>query len=552
MDDAKVIEALGYREKSMRERWSVVQPSMQEVARWIDPARGRHLGQSENADRAKHINQIDSTPRKAYRILKAGLMGGLSSPSRPWFKLKLRGFDRPSHAQQVWLDEVQRRLYMILATSNAYNALAQCYGDLGLFGCYAGVIRGSYSSIINIQSFPVGSYVFGEDEEGRVDTLHWTLKMTVRQMIERFGPDKVSDTVKAMWERNQLNDRVEIRAAIEPRFDRDPMKGGLATNMPVAVYYREARERSKLLHVGGLEYAGILAPRWETVVDDPWPISSPGRDALGDIKQLQAQQRDRDTAVQMAYKPPLMGPAVGATFSYLPGAYNPVTVTDLSQGGPRPVLNINPNIQHLDMGIATTQGRVNEAFYADLFRMASEYGMQGAKDVTATAIAEMKEEKLIVLGPVLESLDRGLLSPLVEGVFHYAQEADVIPEAPDDAVGAEVQVEFISLLAQAQRAIGVAAIERTIGFAGTLAQIQPEVLDGFDGDNLLRDFADQVGFPASGFRSPEAVAAQREARAQQQQQQQMMEAAQPMAQAANLISEANARGQEALAAQGLV
>lgn len=525
---------------------------MAEAARWIDPARGRHLGMGERADRVKHLMLPDSTHRKAYRILKSGLMGGLSSPSRPWFKLKLEGYEKPSHDIQVWLDEVQRLMYLILAGSNAYNALSQCYGDLGLFGCYAGVMRGSYDDVIHIQSFPVGSYVFGENDNGQIDTLHWTLKMTVRQMVERFGLDSVSETVRGMWKRNQMNDRVEVRAAIEPRLQHDPMKPKVAANMPVAVYYREAKVQDKLLHVGGLEYAGILAPRWETVVDDPWPISSPGRDALGDIKQLQAQQRDRDTAVQMGYKPPLMGPAAGAQFSYLPGAYNALTIADIERGGPRPVFQHGLNIQHLDSGIGLTQARVNEAFFADLFRMASEYGMQGAKDVTATAIAEMKEEKLITLGPVLESLDRGLLAPLVQGTFHYMQEADILPPAPDDAVGAQVGVEFISLLAQAQRAIGVAAIERTIGFAGTVAQLQPEVLDSINGDALLRDFADQVGFPASGFHSPEAVEAQRQARAEQAQQQQMMEMAQPMAQAANLLSEANARGQETLAAEGIV
>lgn len=552
MDDRAIIEALAFREKSLRERWDNVQSDMAEAARWIEPARGRHLDQGERADRAKHLMLPDSTHRKAYRILKSGLMGGLSSPSRPWFKLKLQGFEKPDHETQVWLDEVQRRMYLILSTSNAYNALQQCYGDLGLFGCYAGVMHGSFEDVIHIQSFPVGAYVFGEDDNGKVDTLHWTLKMTVRQMVERFGLDNVSPVVAQMWKRNQMNDRVEVRAAIEPRSHRDPMKGAIASNMPVAVYYREAKVQDKLLHKGGLERSGILAPRWETVVDDPWPISSPGRDAVGDIKQLQAQQRDRDTAVQMGYKPPLVGPVAGTQFSYLPGAYNALTVADLDKGAPRPIFQNQMNIQHLDQGIAVTQARVSEAFFADLFRMASEYGMAGAKDVTATAIAAMQEEKLIVLGPVLESLDRGLLSPIIEGTFHYMQEADLVPPPPRHVAGAQVSVEFTSLLAQAQRAIGVAAIERTIGFAATLAQVQQGVLDNLDGDALLRDFADQVGFPASGFRSPEAVEAQRAAAAEQAQQQQMMEMAQPMAQAASLFSEANARGQEALAAEGLV
>lgn len=551
--DSNTIRDLGFRNKSMKERYDNVRPSFVDVARWIDPARGRHLGMGDNADRVKQISLIDSTPRRAYRTLKAGLMSGLSSPSRPWFKLKLQNAadnDRPE--VQAWLSECQRRLYEVLTASNAYNALMQCYGDLGLFGVYGGVVRFSPDNIIHVQSFPVGSFLIAEDEEGRVDTLHWQLKMTVRQLVEKFGVENVSHRVKNLWERNALNDRIEVMAAIEPRFTKDPM-AWRAQDMPNAVYYWEANEKGKLLHEGGLEFRGILGPRWETVTDDPWPISSPARDALGDVRQLQTKHKDMDSAIQMSYMPPVYGPADAANFSYIAGAYNPVPIGQMGNG-PKPIFNPSMlNIAPLDASIERTQRRVDEAFYASLFTMVSEYGIQGAKDVTATAIASMQEEKLVTLGPVLESIDRGLLSPLIEATFHYAQEAEILPPAPDNIVGGAVAVQFTSLLAQAQRAIGVAAIERVVGFAGTLAQMGiTGPLEVLDGDGLMRDFADQVGFPMDKLRSAEDVEAEREARAQQAQQQQMMEAAPQMAQAANLISEANARGQEALAAQGLV
>ena len=81
--DAEIIKALDFRNKSMQARFGVVRPSFEDVAHWIDPARGRHLGQGDNGDARKQQVLADSTPRKAYRILKSGLMGGLSSPSRP-------------------------------------------------------------------------------------------------------------------------------------------------------------------------------------------------------------------------------------------------------------------------------------------------------------------------------------------------------------------------------------------------------------------------------------------------------------------------------------
>lgn len=551
--DYELLRALQFRNKSMEAQYGNVRSSFQDAALWVDPARGRHLGLGENGDRRKQVQLIDSTPRKAHRIVKAGLMGGLSSPSKPWFKLKARGFEKPTGEVMAWLAECQRRLYEVLQASNAYRALFECYGDLSTFGVYAGLVRSSYDSIINIQSFPVGSFLIATNDEGDVDTLHWSVKMTVRNMVERFGIENCSQRVRNMYNSNQMNDRVSVRAAIEPRLDRDPIKGWRADNMPISVCYWEEGARDKLLHNGGLSYNGILCPRWETVSDDPWPISSPGRDAIGDIKQLQAQQRDRDTAVQMSYKPPLAGPAEGVGFSYNPGSYNVMSLGEMSKGMPQPLVQVTPQIQHLDMGISQTQGRVFEAFYADLFRMASEYGIEGVKNVTATAIAQLQEEKLIVLGPVLESLDRNLLSPLIKATFHYMQEADIIPPAPEELVGVEVDVEFVSLLAQAQRAIGVASMERTIGFAGTLAQMGiPSVMQNFDGDGLVREFGDQVGFPMDRFRKEDEIAAEREAEAQMAQQQMMAEQAPQLASAASLISEANMRGQETLAAQGLI
>lgn len=555
-DDSELIKALGFRKKSMAGTFGNVRPSFEEVANWIDPARGRHLGQGLNGDRRKQQMLIDSTPRRAYRTIKAGLMSGLSSPSRPWFRLKMGNAGgeemRPSH--KAYLSQCQRIIYDVLSASNAYQALQMCYGDLALFGVYAGVVHSSYENVIHVQSFPVGSFLLADDDEGRSDTLHWQLNMTVAQLVAKFGLENVSDRVKQSYERNDLHAQVKVNAAIEPRRVKDPMAKWQAKNKAIAIYYWEDSVTDKLLHNGGLDTNGILGPRWEVVTDDPWPISSPARDALGDVKQLQTQQRDRDMAVQMANKPPMVGPAEGALFSYNPAAYNVLTMGDMAKGAPQPLVQVNQRIDALDSGIGMTQQRVDEAFYADLFRMVSAYGMQGAKDVTATAIAAMQEEKLIVLGPVLDNLDRNLLGPLVESTFRYCQDAEILPPAPDDLVGGAINVEFTSLLAQAQRALGISAIERTIGFAGTVAQVtgSPDVLRNFDMDGLVREVGDQVGFPMDKFRDPAELDAERQAAEQQAQQQMMMQQAQPMAQAANLISEANARGQEALAEQGIV
>ena len=175
--------------------------------------------------------------------------------------------------------------------------------------------------------------------------------------------------------------------------------------------------------------------------------------------------------------------------------------------------------------------------------------MSDRRQVTAAEIAERHEEKLIVLGPVLEILDYELLSKVIEAAFHYMMEANLVPDAPEAMVGMPIKVEYTSLLAQAQKTIGVAAIERTMGFAGSLAQLRPEVLDNLNPDDMLREFVDQVGPPPNTLAAPKDVATLRqqraEAQAAAQQQEQMAAMADTMnkgAGAAKLLSEANERG----------
>jgi hypothetical protein len=271
-------------------------------------------------------------------------------------------------------------------------------------------------------------------------------------------------------------------------------------------------------------------------------------EALGDALQLQMQQRDKGMAVQMSYKPPMQAPAgFNDRFKHIPGSVTTMSVTDLQKGGLRPTHEVRPDIQGLVLDIQETQERIRSAFFEDLFLMTA---MSDRRQVTATEIAERHEEKLIALGPVLDSLDHGLLQPIIEATFHYMQQAEIIPPAPDQIQGRPLKVEYISLLAQAQRAVGVASIERTVGFAGSLAQIKPEVLDYIDEGMALREFASQIGPPPEMIHSDDEVAEIRQQRAQQQQMAAMMENAQPLANAAKLISETADRGEAGLERQG--
>ena len=496
--DKKLISDLDQRRSGMDVDYNEWQPHFKELRDNIQPARGKFsLGESRTgATLNKKI--IDPTARLALRTLKAGLMAGVTSPSRPWFKLGLHNKELMNDpAVKSYMHVVQSRMYDVLRGSNVYRTLDTCYGDLGLYGTFGGLIVKDFENVIHTHSFPMGMYRISEDDKGNVDVIHWDIRMKVSQVVKKFGLENCSDNVKRAYKNNSLSDPIDVRAAVEVRRVRDPMSH-YVRNMPVAAYYWEAGETGKFLQAGGHSINGILAPRWERRDGEAWAISSPGMDALGDSLQLQGQQRDKAMAIKMGIKPPMQGPAGSKRMlRNIPGGVSTLNTTDLQRGGFRATHEVRLDIGHLTEDIRETQSRINASFFADLFRMVSAGGVDGVKNVTATAIAEMHEEKLIALGPVLESLDHGLLVPIIEATFHFMQEAEILPPAPDIIADMPIKVDFISLLAQAQRAIGIAAIERTVGFAGSLEQIKPGSIDLLNGDEAIREFADQVGPPPS-------------------------------------------------------
>lgn len=188
--------------------------------------------------------------------------------------------------------------------------------------------------------------------------------------------------------------------------------------------------------------------------------------------------------------------------------------------------------------------RIRTAFYADLWLMISEMDRSG---VTATEIDARREEKLLMLGPVLERLHHELLDPLIDRVFAIIARAGLLPPVPDGlAEGGVIQVQYTSMLAQAQRSVATGGIERLLGFASRLAAANQAVLDKIDFDQAVDEYAEAIGAPPRLVLSDKKVAELRQARAQAQQQAQAMQAMVQAAQSAQTLSKTDTGGQNAL------
>lgn len=511
-------------------------PHYQDLSKFILPRNGRYLEDDKNKGNRRDQFIIDSTATRAARTLSAGMMAGMTSPARPWFRLATGDPDMMEFQPvKEWVHVVSETMRRVFASSNTYRSLHTIYDELGTFGSGVSLLLPDFDNVIRHYTQTTGEYRLAQGARGLVDTIYREFPMTVSQVIQEFGKDNASGAVKSLYDAGNLDSTVIVRHVIEPRHDRDRTKRD-KFNMPWrSAYYEKGAESDKLLSEGGFEEFPGLTPRWSVMGGDVYG-RSPGMDALGDVMQLQFMQEKKSKAIDYQADPPVQMPASlqGQQHDLLPGGQTYYDDLGGKRGGIRTAFEVNLDINALLGDIQDTRNQINSTFYADLFTMLST---MDRRQMTATEVAERHEEKLLVLGPVLERLHNEMLDPLIDRTFSMMIRAGILPPPPEELQGEDIKVEYVSMLAQAQRAVGVTAVDRLLGTVGNMAQFKPEVLDKLDGDQIVDAYSDMLGISPELIVADEQVAIVRTQRAQQAQQQQQMEAIPGAAQAAKTLSE---------------
>jgi hypothetical protein len=539
-----------------------------DLSDYILPRRSRFYTGDSNRGERKNTKIIDSTATLAARTQRAGMMSGITSPSRPWFRLSLGESSLSENANvKGWINTVTERMRMVFLKSNLYNSLPVVYGDMGTFATAAMFIEEDFDSVIRTYTFPIGSYLIGNNERLIAEVFMREFRMTVRQIVEKFGRSKenpreidwtnISSTVKSLWINNQPEAWIDVIHVITKNNDHDPRKLDSKYKKFISVYYElgfggtntqgfysASLPEQKFLSEKGYDYFPVLAPRWEVTGEDIYGTDCPGMTALGDIKQLQVGEKRALQAVEKMINPPLVGPTSlrNDKVSLLPGD---VTYTDEREGlkGLRSVHEVRFDLNALEAKQQQVRQRISRAYYEDLFLMLAQ---SDRRQITAREVEERHEEKLLALGPVLEQLNQDLLDPLIDITFAIMNERGMIPEAPPEMQGMNLKVEYISVMAQAQKLVGLGGIERFTGFAGQVAKANPETLDKIDADQLIDVYSDLTSIPPGIVRSDEDVAVIRQQRAQAQQQAMQAQQMQMAAQSAQTLSQTDTQGENGL------
>ena len=477
----------------------------------------------------------DSTGTEAARTLTHGLINGHASPARPWFKLRLAGFtDEEDYPIEYlrWLDDCRDRMLTVMAESNFYGALAVMYADLVIFGIGATLIYDDDTEVIRCYHSPVGQFRFYQDDRQMIQGMSRVFRMQVHQLVERFGLENCSRDVQTAFKRGgkDLLREVTVYHLVEPN-KQDALH--ISPQFRHRELYWEAGvDTGEILSLNGFREDPKMAMRWEVNGNDVY-AHSPGMDALPDILQLQHETLRKAQALDKLVRPPL---AVDVALKSQPDSLLPGGVAWLpssSQVGAKPIYTVQPPLGEMTADIGQIQQRIRRIFYNHLFRNVSD--LETVR--SATEIDARKSEDMVILGAVMDRTNDEGYDPGIRRIFNIMERRGMFLEPPLGLEDEKIEIQYVSILADAQRSVGTATVERAYQMVGELSGLVPDVLDIPDWDEGIREYFAMLGVSAKTLKSRDRVASDRQARQEQLEAQQAALVGKELTDAAKNLSE---------------
>jgi hypothetical protein len=506
--------------EGQRQNWET---HWQEVADYMQPRKADVTKQRARGD--KRMEQVfDSSPIQAVELLAASLHGMLTNPSTPWFTLRFKDEEIENEDEaKLWLEASTDAMYTAFNRSNFQQEIFELYHDLITFGTAAMFIEEDDDDIIKFSTRHINEVFIAENDKGRIDTIYRRFKISARAAMQKFG-EAVSSDVQSAFKKDPYKE-VEILHAVYPRTDFNPNKKD-KKNMPFESVYIEFKNGNEL-SVSGFREFPFVVPRYLKASNEIYG-RSPAMTALPDVKMLNEMCKTTIKAAQKQVDPPLLVPDDGFLLPVrtVPGGLN------FYRSGTR------DRIEPLNIGANNPLGLNMEQQRRDSIRAVfyvNQLMMQDGPQMTATEVIQRNEEKMRLLGPVLGRLQSELLKPLIDRVFAILLRNNMLPAAPEFLSGRDIEIEYVSPLAKAQKSTELQSIMRAVEILGSLANVAP-VFDYVNFDNLVKHLADIVGVPQKILKTQSQVNAERQQAAQQQEQMQQMQQLQQVAKAGGDIA----------------
>lgn len=542
MADVKALKQLvshleGLRTKRLAQQY--------EIGKLILPSRGLFRG--EETESLRDANLFNPAAQRALRKAAAGMTQAITPASDPWFRHAfLSRADREVTGGNEYIDTVDARIRAVLSAGSFYQAVHAFNKELLAFGCALLSCESSPLTVARFACQTCGTYAVALDADRMLACVARRLKMTPRDLAERFGRDRLSDVTQKMLE-DKPYAPVEVVHVVLRRENADASRrDGL--NMPFASYWYEESGEG-LLHEGGFRSMPFFFTVWEEARGIYG--TGPGDEALADQKGIEAWELRKAVGIEKMIDPPLLAP--GTLKRHVRAAPGEVVSDSAAtrNNALRPLYEVNfgPAVQYVQQEVQQISMRLEDVMMANIFaNMSLETRPAG---MTMTEYMDRRRRSAELMGPTVSSYEPRVLNPLIERVFALLDEAGMLPPPPDGLSGwATLSVSYQSPMAQMLEQSGAVATVQFMEQVAPLAQVNPEIFDKLDTDQMVDELAQRMGVPASIIRSDEQVAAIRQQRAEAQAAQQAQAAAMMRAEQAAKLGGISTQGTVAGAVLG--
>ena len=518
----KMVDQLNRRYEKLLAQRSNWEKHWQDLADYLLPRKADITKKRTQGDKRTELI-YDSTGIHSVELLASSLHGMLTSPANPWFSMRYRDLDLEQDDEaNEWLEGCVDLLNKALQRSNFQQEIHELYYDLVVFG--TGCLFIEYDpNGLRFSARNIGEITIAANAEDRIDTVYRCFELTARQIAQRFQGVTLPDRVEKDLEKNPYNEH-EIVHAVYPNEGQSSV-----FNKPIiSIYYH--KETKTLLGQGGFDEFPFCVPRFNKDSTGNYG-RSPGMSCLSDVKMVNRMSEVSIRSAQKQLDPPLMVPDDGFLLPVrtTPGAlnfYRTGTRDRLEplQAGAQNPIGLNMEEQR--------RNAIRSAFYVDQLQLNESPSM------TATEVLQRNEEKMRLLGPVMGRLQSELLQPLIQRSFKLMLRNGELPVPPESLQGQDIDIEYVSPLAKAQKMTDLQSMMRGLEIMLQLAEVAP-VMDYLDENGLVKYLIDVAGIPARVIRSDDEVADIRKQQAEQAQlaaeQQQQAQSAETMQKSAPMI-----------------
>ena len=508
---------------------------------------------------------IDSNATLAMQICAAGLWTGLTSPSRPWFKIGVgagQTLDQLDQDGKNWIKDTEQTVYDALQGSNFYVIMAQMFQDVATFGTGPFVIYEDHEDVIRLYLPCTGEYFLATGARNSVDVFNREFVMTVSAIVEMFGLENVPASISTMWESGggSLETEFIVCHSIEPNFalaGRGVKRGKKILPVSPRFTFREfywlKGERSvRELSRRGFNERPFMAARWSTVSNDAYG-RSPGMDALGDVRQVQQETKRKAEFIEKGVRPPM---GADPEMKNEPSSIRPGDITYVSTVGGRkgffPLFEPNPAwLPAIANDIDMVNKRVDRCFFVDVFMAISR--MEGVQPRNELELTKRDLERLQVLGPFIHMFETEVAGPAIQRVLAILARRKLLKPKPASLQNVPLKLVYTSIMKLAQRAAESVALKDVLTTAGELTEaaiaagVAPPVRI-INLDEAMREYVDYANANPKILYTIDEVKQHDQARAQQSAQGQAMNQSMAAVQAANSLGNTSVAPDTALGA----